>query len=315
MRAWVVTVGVGLLTACGVPDAHATFHLMQVEQVIGGVDGDTNAQAIQLRMRASFQNLVGNARLVAWDAAGANPVVVIDFPASVPNHGLGVRVLVASADMAGVTDPPVAADFTMTNLIPPSYMADGSITFEDSGGLIVYWRLSWGNYTGSTTGAVTNDMDGEFGPPFNGPLPSAGKQALLFQGSAAALSTSNLFDYALTSGDAVLTNNAAESFTVSMATDASPAFRVLRLHNRPNPFNPATEIVFSTSRAGRVTLGIYDLKGRIVTTLLRGVVPAGATRVVWGGRDAEGRSVRSGVYVARLMSENGVETHKLLLVK
>jgi hypothetical protein len=31
--------------------AHATFHLMQVEQVIGGVGGYTSAQAIQLRMR------------------------------------------------------------------------------------------------------------------------------------------------------------------------------------------------------------------------------------------------------------------------
>ncbi len=31
--------------------AQATFHLMQIEQVIGGVNGDTTAQAIQLRMR------------------------------------------------------------------------------------------------------------------------------------------------------------------------------------------------------------------------------------------------------------------------
>ncbi len=36
--------------------AHATFHFMQIEQVIGGVDGDTTKQAIQLRMRSLNQN-------------------------------------------------------------------------------------------------------------------------------------------------------------------------------------------------------------------------------------------------------------------
>ena len=40
------------------PAAHATFHLMQIEQVIGGVNGDTTAQAIQLRMRARASKLL-----------------------------------------------------------------------------------------------------------------------------------------------------------------------------------------------------------------------------------------------------------------
>ena len=49
-----------ILAACGfiagaATPAVATFHLMQIEQVIGGVNGDTSAQAIQLRMRASTQ--------------------------------------------------------------------------------------------------------------------------------------------------------------------------------------------------------------------------------------------------------------------
>src|SRR6266478_816038 len=52
--------------------AYATFHMMQIEQVIGGVDGDTSAQAIQLRMRSAGENLVSQARLVAFDATGAN---------------------------------------------------------------------------------------------------------------------------------------------------------------------------------------------------------------------------------------------------
>ena len=45
--------------------AAVSFHFMQIEQVIGGVNGDPSAQAIQLRMRTCFQNQVQQARLVA----------------------------------------------------------------------------------------------------------------------------------------------------------------------------------------------------------------------------------------------------------
>ncbi len=60
-----------ILGLVSVRPAYASFHLMQIEQVIGGVGGDTTAQAIQLRMRTTFQNFVASARIRAWDAAGA----------------------------------------------------------------------------------------------------------------------------------------------------------------------------------------------------------------------------------------------------
>ena len=43
-----MSIGMGLLVPL---PAFASFHLMQIEQVIGGVHGDTSAQAIQLRIR------------------------------------------------------------------------------------------------------------------------------------------------------------------------------------------------------------------------------------------------------------------------
>ena len=45
------------VAVAGTAPAHATFHFMQIEQVIGGVNGDSTAQAIQLRMRSAFPNL------------------------------------------------------------------------------------------------------------------------------------------------------------------------------------------------------------------------------------------------------------------
>ena len=88
--------------------AHSSvaFHLTQIEQVMGGVNGDTSAQAIQLRMRFSGQNFLASSRVRVWDASGQNPIVVIDFPSGVPNGSQGARVLIASANFGNYTSPP-----------------------------------------------------------------------------------------------------------------------------------------------------------------------------------------------------------------
>jgi len=309
-------VAVGMMAST---PAWASFHLMQVEQIIGGIDGDPTKQAIQLRMRSSFQNQVQLSRIVAWDATGANPIVVCAPGASVANQGAGVQVLIASAGFLSATSPATVADFTMSNLIPASYLAAGSLTFENSGGTTVYWRVSWGggSYSGSTTGAVTNDADGQFGPVFGAALPSSDTRALLFQGAATALSTNNAADYAVTAGDAVFTNNAGTSFTVQPTATgvASPASPGQLMQNYPNPFNPSTRIDLSLPERSHVTLRVYDASGRLVTTLLDRVVDAGTTRIDWEGRDARNRPVSSGVYFYRLTSEAFSQTRKMVLVK
>ncbi|MEE9293982.1 MAG: IPTL-CTERM sorting domain-containing protein [Phycisphaerae bacterium] len=192
--------------------ADAGFHLMQIEQVIGGVNGDTSAQAIQLRLRFPGETLLEFARIRAWDSAGANPITLIDFDASVPPSGVGARVLITSPSFATYTETPLTSDFILTSLIPNSYLAAGRITYEQDNGDI-FWSLSFGGaaYTGPTTGLSTNDADGEFGPPFDGPCPSGTTRALQFQGVATDPSSTNANDYELTTGPAVFTNNAGVS--------------------------------------------------------------------------------------------------------
>ena len=53
------------LAALTAAPAWASFHVMKIEQAIGGVGGDTTQQAIQLRMRANGQNLLGGMRSIA----------------------------------------------------------------------------------------------------------------------------------------------------------------------------------------------------------------------------------------------------------
>ncbi len=198
--------GLALWTFAVSPPATATFHFMQIEQVIGGLCGDPRAQAIQLRMRAAGQDEVAGKKLVAFDAAGANPITLFTFPSPVAVSTSGSRILLVTSAAAPLLPD---ADFVTSVVLPASYLAAGRIAFVDESNL-VYWSIAWGGagYTGTNTGTTTNDADGNFSPPFASALPSSTTQALLFPGAANAMSTNNAADYSTTAGAATFTNNA-----------------------------------------------------------------------------------------------------------
>ena len=85
--------------------------------------------------------------------------------------------------------------------------------------------------------------------------------------------------------------------------------------NYPNSFNSDTVIQFFLPTAAEVKLGVYDLTGQEVATLVAGTRPAGEHQVRWAGRDEQGRSLTSGVYFYQLRSDTQVATRKLLLLK
>lgn len=104
-------------------------------------------------------------------------------------------------------------------------------------------------------------------------------------------------------------------FDTTAAPEAPAAAAVFALErNRPNPFNPKTEIAFSLPEAGRVDLAVYDLKGRRVRTLIDGVRGAGRHVAEWSGNDDADRQVSAGVYFGVLRSPQGVLTRKLTLL-
>ena len=73
------------------------------------------------------------------------------------------------------------------------------------------------------------------------------------------------------------------------------------LQNYPNPFNPETTIRFALRERQRVSLHIYDIRGRKVRTLLQNAELApGWHEMIWDARDDAGRPVASGVYLYQL---------------
>jgi hypothetical protein len=80
--------------------------------------------------------------------------------------------------------------------------------------------------------------------------------------------------------------------------------------NFPNPFNPATQIVFSLTRPESIRLDVYNVAGQRLTTLAEGKFPPGEHVVIW-----EAGAQPSGIYFYRLTTDSGVMTRKMLLIK
>ncbi len=57
------------------------------------------------------------------------------------------------------------------------------------------------------------------------------------------------------------------------------------------------------------------MDGRRVATLVNGSLEAGFHQATWDGTDARGRSVRSGMYYARLSCAEGRSTRALALIR
>jgi len=88
--------------------------------------------------------------------------------------------------------------------------------------------------------------------------------------------------------------------------------------NYPNPFRKATTISFSVpggSPGGpEVSLGIYDLQGRLIRNLLYSSPGQGLQSVTWDGANSAGARVAPGVYLYRLRTGSGAITRKMTLL-
>ncbi len=78
----------------------------------------------------------------------------------------------------------------------------------------------------------------------------------------------------------------------------------------PNPFNSQTQIVFSLPGKGLVHLAVYDLQGRLITTLLNEELPAGQHSV-----NFDGDNLSAGIYFYRLNCSYGNLTKRMVILK
>jgi hypothetical protein len=94
----------------------------------------------------------------------------------------------------------------------------------------------------------------------------------------------------------------------------APPTRVRMESVQPNPFSPATTILYFLSEPAFVHLSILRPSGRLVIDLVRGPVVAGEQLATWDGRDGSGRPATPGVYFARLEALGEVSSKKIVLI-
>ncbi len=123
---------------------------------------------------------------------------------------------------------------------------------------------------------------------------------------------SNPFD-SLSIGDAnfYIIKTDPREMTSGLRNNSSQLPALVDLHqNYPNPFNPSTTIRFSLPRREYVTLKVFDVLGREVTTLVDGELNAGEHTVVFNAKD-----LPRGVYFYRLMTPTFIQTKSMEVLK
>lgn len=80
--------------------------------------------------------------------------------------------------------------------------------------------------------------------------------------------------------------------------------------NYPNPFNPTTSIPFDLKTAKHVVLKVFDMNGRLVTTLINKKLSAGHHEFTF-----DGSSLASGTYIYQLIVDKQLVNKKMVLIK
>ena len=85
--------------------------------------------------------------------------------------------------------------------------------------------------------------------------------------------------------------------------------------NHPNPFNPITSFRYNLALDGLVKIIIYDLKGRVVKTLVDDYQTAGFKSVQWNATNDRNEPVSAGLYPYTLQIKDFIESKKMILLK
>jgi ligand-binding sensor domain-containing protein len=203
----------------------------------------------------------------------------------------------------------------------------------------------WMGTSGTTGGNLVNVTGAAWAvyDRLNSGLPPGGISSLAVDGSTLWIGTgSGLVRYDGTAWTTYSALNSAlpEDFVLAVATDAkgntwagtlsggvavfneggivtgtadaetgiprSPAL----LHSYPNPFNGTTTIRFRLPSTMFVSLRVYDLLGREVSTVVDGVLEAGEHARQW-----DAAHVASGTYLCRLHTATGTITNRVVVLR
>ncbi|NIR47157.1 T9SS type A sorting domain-containing protein [candidate division KSB1 bacterium] len=271
------------------------------------VTGDTQSHDFPTRNAVQADHGGGDldAFVTKFNATGSEIMYSTYLGGLASDRGRGIIVDPASghAFVSGLTN---SVDFPLENAVQPTPGGGGFDAFlsilEPEGSTLFYSSFLGGNDRENAMSLALDSMGNVYVTGWtastNFPITES-----VFQTSNAGLS--DAFVYKLSYRE-----------PTSVANHPRDVPEAFALHqNYPNPFNPTTTISFSLAASRNVTLTIYNALGQQVRNLLTAVPhQAGHFVVRWDGKDQDGRSVASGVYLYRIQAGNFVEVKKMLLL-
>jgi len=126
----------------------------------------------------------------------------------------------------------------------------------------------------------------------------------LYPASVAPLEGGRAIRFTTEAPDAFFTGNNGEDELIANSFSLMPSY--------PNPFNSSTKIRFNLVTAGMVKVGIYNILGQEVASLVNREMKAGMGEVVW---DLAGSDISSGLFFVKLEAADGTLWQKVMFVK
>ena len=85
--------------------------------------------------------------------------------------------------------------------------------------------------------------------------------------------------------------------------------------NFPNPFNPITYIEYTVPIYSNIEIDIIDISGKIINTIVNSLHQPGNYKIMWDGKNRQGRPTPSGIYFYKMDTGNFISVKKLVLLK
>ena len=100
-----------------------------------------------------------------------------------------------------------------------------------------------------------------------------------------------------------------------VSTNDPIALETRLIGNYPNPFNPETSISFHLANSQNVEIGVYNIRGQLVKTIINDTLEKGNHTITWNGTDSNNTAVSSGVYFYKFISADLTQVNKMILLK
>ena len=188
---------------------------------------------------------------------------------------------------------------------------------EDKGGIDASDQVAAFNAENRLVGVETVDEDGRCGLAVWGDDPTTEEVDGLREGELFSLrlwDENRKREIELTPVE-ILTGNGlvyeTDGLVVLKVAEKKPIPEIMHIaQNYPNPFNSTTRISFGLPEACPVSVKIYDLSGRYVTTLVNGRFEAGHHEVAWDAADCI-----SGIYMVQIEAQGVISVQKVTLMR